>query len=159
MKLTALHLCYNFTAWEQLFTCATTWLHETDSSSPVLHLDCMELTALHLCYNMTAWNWQLFTCATTWLHETDSSSHVLQLNCLELTALHLSFSMQLTTGKLSQETGDIRSFLLILKSHHYTDHYVTFRLVHFCTSEEWKELKKSLEVILRQPGDQPTNPR
>ena len=93
MKLTALHLCYNFTAWEQLFTCATTWLHETDSSSPVLHLDCMELTALHLCYNMTAWNWQLFTYATTWLHETDSSSHVLQLDCMKLTALHMCYNL------------------------------------------------------------------
>ena len=123
----------------------------------MLHLDCIKLTALHLCYNLTAWNWQIFTCATTWLHETDSSLHVLQLDCLELTALHLCFSMRLTTGKISQATGNFRSFLLILRSHHYTDHYVTFRLVHFCTSEEPKELKKSLVVILRQPGDQPTH--
>ena len=162
----------------QTNTSDTTWLHGNSSSS-VLQPDCMG-TVLHLCYNLTAWNWQLFTCATTLLQE-NSSSSVLQLDCMGST-LHLcnkltarkhlftcattwlhgkqlftcAFSCNWQQGKSARKMATLALSFLFWGAI-ITVIIVTFRLGHFCTNEESEGLKKSLEVILHQPGDQPTH--
>ena len=112
-------------------------------------------TALHLCYNLTAWE-QLFTCATSWLHEIDSSSPVLQLDCMENSFFTCAFSCNWQQGKSARKMATLALSFLFWGAI-ITVIIVTFRLGHFCTNEESEGLKKSLEVILHQPGDQPTH--